>query len=90
MDGYCFYCCNYAPKLNRDHIIPVSKGGKNSADNIVMACYLCNTHKGNRTLNDWHDKIHSHMEPSQKPINDHIYNNKSTILRKIKELTHKL
>lgn len=33
----------------RDHKQPLSRGGANSPDNIVAACYLCNHTKGNMT-----------------------------------------
>ena len=32
-----------------DHVIPQSNGGKHRLDNIVKACWLCNTSKGART-----------------------------------------
>ena len=33
--------------LTRDHIVPVSKGGGNSWENVVTACSPCNNRKGN-------------------------------------------
>ena len=35
--------------LSRDHINPVSRGGRDSWMNSVTACRSCNTRKGNRT-----------------------------------------
>jgi 5-methylcytosine-specific restriction endonuclease McrA len=37
---------NYLPI---DHVIPRSKGGKHSWDNVVIACEPCNSRKGDRT-----------------------------------------
>jgi 5-methylcytosine-specific restriction endonuclease McrA len=44
----CQYCGS-KKKLTLDHVIPRSKGGKHSWDNIVTACEPCNAKKGDRT-----------------------------------------
>ncbi len=33
-------------QLAIDHLIPVSKGGRNAPDNKVVSCHRCNTMKG--------------------------------------------
>ena len=45
----CQYCLKQLPKsqLTLDHVLPISKGGKTSWDNIVAACNPCNSGKGN-------------------------------------------
>lgn len=50
-DNTCQYCGTEFPKkdLTVDHIIPRSRGGKNSFTNIVAACRDCNSRKGNKT-----------------------------------------
>ncbi len=40
-------------KLTQDHVIPLSRGGTHSADNVVPACPQCNTEKGDQTLDEW-------------------------------------
>jgi hypothetical protein len=35
--------------LTRDHITPVSQGGRDVWANVVAACRRCNNHKGGRT-----------------------------------------
>jgi HNH endonuclease len=45
----CAYCMSYASVLTRDHIIPVSRGGKDNWMNVVTACKPCNNIKGART-----------------------------------------
>lgn len=51
-DFSCQYCGAKLPmsKLNKDHVLPRSLGGKTTWDNIVMACYPCNDRKGNQTI----------------------------------------
>ena len=34
--------------LTRDHILPLSRGGGNSWENVVASCSPCNNRKGNR------------------------------------------
>ncbi|TRX62113.1 HNH endonuclease [Fulvivirga sp. M361] len=41
----CQYCGTRS-ELTLDHVVPRSKGGKSSWDNLVTACRRCNTHKG--------------------------------------------
>ena len=47
----CCYCGVKFPtkELNLDHVIPRSKGGLTNWDNIVTACYNCNTKKDDMT-----------------------------------------
>ncbi|HBL10086.1 MAG TPA: HNH endonuclease [Cyanobacteria bacterium UBA11162] len=44
----CQYCGS-TKQLTLDHVIPRSKGGKHSWDNVVTACERCNSRKGDRT-----------------------------------------
>jgi 5-methylcytosine-specific restriction endonuclease McrA len=49
-DSYsCQYCTYTGDELTLDHIIPRSRGGGDSWENIVAACVRCNVRKGNRT-----------------------------------------
>jgi 5-methylcytosine-specific restriction endonuclease McrA len=45
----CQYCLS-KKNLTVDHVIPRSKGGKHSWDNVVIACESCNSRKGDRFL----------------------------------------
>jgi 5-methylcytosine-specific restriction endonuclease McrA len=44
----CVYCGTHKD-LTIDHVIPRSKGGIDSWENLVTACHTCNSKKGNRT-----------------------------------------
>lgn len=51
-DGYrCQYCGREpgARDLNVDHVVPRSRGGRDSWDNLVIACRTCNLRKGKNT-----------------------------------------
>ncbi|MDX1561847.1 MAG: HNH endonuclease [Gammaproteobacteria bacterium] len=47
----CMYCAARFPtsELTRDHIKPLSLGGRDRWNNVVTACRRCNNHKGGRT-----------------------------------------
>jgi len=50
----CLYCSKHLADgdLTRDHVVPVSRGGKDAWDNVVAACKRCNHFKGNRLLDE--------------------------------------
>lgn len=49
-DGFrCQYCGTKSHELTIDHIIPKSRGGSDSWDNLVSACKSCNNKKADRT-----------------------------------------
>ena len=47
----CQYCARRPPvrELNIDHVMPRSRGGGDSWENLVTACRTCNLRKGRRT-----------------------------------------
>lgn len=47
----CQYCARHLPtrELNIDHVLPRSRGGSDSWENLVTACRPCNLRKGRRT-----------------------------------------
>jgi 5-methylcytosine-specific restriction endonuclease McrA len=44
-DYHCVYCGKRQERLTQDHVIPLSKGGSHTWDNIVPACKSCNSKK---------------------------------------------
>ncbi len=49
-DGHkCVYCGRSDLPFTIDHVIPKSKGGADTWENLVAACLPCNNKKGNRT-----------------------------------------
>jgi 5-methylcytosine-specific restriction endonuclease McrA len=47
-DNQCVYCGS-KKGLTIDHVLPKSRGGKNTWSNLVTCCSPCNLKKGNRT-----------------------------------------
>jgi 5-methylcytosine-specific restriction endonuclease McrA len=50
-DGYrCQYCGTHGTldTLTVDHILPISRGGRDIWTNVVAACRTCNNLKGNK------------------------------------------
>ena len=54
-DGYaCMYCGRHRGELRgrqfltRDHVLPISRGGENTWENVVTSCSPCNNRKGDR------------------------------------------
>ena len=47
----CMYCGNgfAASDLSRDHVLPLSRGGRDSWTNVVTSCRRCNNRKADRT-----------------------------------------
>lgn len=49
--GRCAYCGG--PYEHLDHVVPLSRGGRNVPSNIRPACAKCNLSKGSKTLREW-------------------------------------
>jgi 5-methylcytosine-specific restriction endonuclease McrA len=48
----CQYCGRKfsSSELSLDHVVPISRGGKSTWENVVCACLPCNVRKGNKLL----------------------------------------
>jgi 5-methylcytosine-specific restriction endonuclease McrA len=48
-DGFrCVYCGSHGGRLTLDHVVPRSRGGDSTWENVVTACAPCNLLKGDR------------------------------------------
>ena len=47
----CMYCGKRFPtgELSREHVTPLSRGGRDRWNNVVTSCKRCNNHKAGRT-----------------------------------------
>lgn len=51
-DFTCVYCGSKPSKLTLDHVVPTSRGGRNTFENVVTSCQSCNHNKGDKTLTE--------------------------------------
>ncbi|MGB0101054.1 MAG: HNH endonuclease [Nocardioides sp.] len=51
--GGCAYCGVTAVAFDRDCVLPVSRGGRYTWDNVVPACRSCNSSKCNAEVTGW-------------------------------------
>jgi 5-methylcytosine-specific restriction endonuclease McrA len=60
----CQYCGKRFPtsELSLDHVLPRSRGGETSWENIVCSCVKCNVKKGGRTPHE------AHMQLIRQPV----------------------
>ena len=71
-DGHrCQYCGQSLPasQLSLDHVVPRSRGGATTWDNVVASCLHCNTKKGGRTPQEARMKlIRPPAQPKHNPV----------------------
>lgn len=51
--GGCAYCGERVPPLHKDCLLPISRGGRYTATNVVPACQSCNSSKWNTEVTTW-------------------------------------
>lgn len=52
----CLYCQEELP-LTPDHMVPISRGGSNSIENIVPSCRSCNQRKHTMTYDEFVERL---------------------------------
>lgn len=65
--GVCYYCGRQTPpkELTMDHIVPISRGGKSTKNNIASVCKECNNKKKHLLPMEWEEyleKIGFHLK----------------------------
>ncbi|HBO44013.1 MAG TPA: HNH endonuclease [Planctomycetaceae bacterium] len=69
--GQCQYCGRRFPtnQLSLDHVIPRSRGGMSTWENMVCACVKCNVKKGGRTPREARMKlVNRPVRPRHNPL----------------------
>ena len=51
--GGCAYCGATGSPLQRDCVLPISRGGRYTLDNVVPSCGSCNAGKCNDEVTGW-------------------------------------
>lgn len=67
----CQYCGHRfsTSELSLDHVVPRSRGGDNSWQNVVACCVTCNVRKGGRTPQEAGlHLIHPAVKPHRSPV----------------------
>jgi 5-methylcytosine-specific restriction endonuclease McrA len=66
-DAFSCQYCRSSDDLTFDHVIPRSRGGRTTWENIVTACAPCNLTKGGRTPKE------AHMTPLRRPERPNMF-----------------
>ena len=70
--GICHFCgLRFPPdELTMDHLVPVSRGGKASRNNVVPACKECNSRKKYLLPIEWQEYLDGHDRPTMEPTGE--------------------
>jgi 5-methylcytosine-specific restriction endonuclease McrA len=79
-ENRCQYCGKRfsSHQLSLDHVIPRSRGGQTTWENIVCACLNCNVRKGGRTPEEAHMRL---FKPAVKPKRNPILAQQLTLTK---------
>ena len=62
-DGFRCQYCGSTRQLTLDHIVPTSRGGRTTWENLVTSCAPCNVRKGARLLGEIGMALHTRPRP---------------------------
>lgn len=66
-DGHRCQYCGSTRELTIDHVIPRSKGGTHTWDNVAIACETCNHKKGDKYLYETHMSLRTKPKAPMHP-----------------------
>ena len=86
----CAYCGEQFPRhmLSRDHVVPTSKGGKDTWMNVVTACRHHNAEKGNRLVHEYKSLLYVPYAPCR--FEHFILSGRKILADQMDYLRHKL
>jgi uncharacterized Zn finger protein (UPF0148 family) len=53
----CYYCHKDLDNPEKDHKLPITRGGRATIDNIVPTCHACNCRKNDRTIEEYREYL---------------------------------
>lgn len=57
-NGKCWWCDQELNgSFDVDHLVPLSRGGSDAPENIVIACQYCNRSKGGKLPHEWNGRL---------------------------------
>jgi 5-methylcytosine-specific restriction endonuclease McrA len=70
----CQYCCKVmsSGELTLDHVMPRSRGGLSTWENLVACCHECNRRKGNHLAHEANMKLLREPRPFNLHTSRHI------------------
>lgn len=70
----CQYCLRTmsSSELTLDHVVPRSRAGETTWENLVACCHLCNNRKGNRTPEEAGMRLHRAPRPFSLHTSRHL------------------
>lgn len=69
-DRRCSYCDVMVTQPDPDHVVPISRGGRNGIENILPCCQQCNGDKGDMTLTEWAEyRVRKNKQPVRTSFN---------------------
>ncbi len=71
-ENTCQYCGVKGGYLTVDHVVPRSRGGRSTWENVVCSCRRCNAKKGDRTPEEAGLKLKAHPEKPRSFILHHL------------------
>lgn len=67
----CSYCDEPTAQPEPDHVVPVSRSGRNDIGNILPCCQRCNGDKGDMTLTEWAEYRARRGKPPVRTVFDY-------------------
>ncbi|WLF70486.1 HNH endonuclease [Clostridium septicum] len=68
----CAYCGRSLKKLTQDHLIPLSKGGNYTKNNIIPVCRNCNSKKHTKDFFTWYKEQNFYSKERENKIVKYI------------------